>query len=166
MARGGLTARIRQRVPYWLPIAATIVLGTVAFVLVARRPDAPGTASAPVSSFSSSAQSPTPAPTASSTPTSAPQPPAARSRGVLPVPPVRRSGGTRRVAGKTFRLEAGEWVDAAFDAGALLPEMRLTTAFERRALLARVPALRTYAALGDRVTVLHRGTVYRFAVER
>jgi hypothetical protein len=69
------------------------------------------------------------------------------------------------VAGKTFRLVFGEWVDADFDSAALLPELSVSTPEERSALLARIPALAPYAALGERVRVVHEGAVYRFGLD-
>jgi Ca-activated chloride channel family protein len=69
------------------------------------------------------------------------------------------------VAGKTFRLVFGEWIDADFDGSALLPEVSVSTPEERSALLARIPALVPYAALGERVLVVHDGTVYRFQLD-
>jgi hypothetical protein len=74
-------------------------------------------------------------------------------------------GTQRRVAGKTFRFTFGEWIDADFDVSARLPEVTVSSAEERAALLARLPALAPYAALGDRVRVVHDGAVYRFQLE-
>jgi hypothetical protein len=74
-------------------------------------------------------------------------------------------GAQRRVSGKTFRLVFGEWIDADFDAAAHLPEVTVSNAEERSLLLGRLPALAPYALLGDRVRVVHGGTVYRFQVE-
>jgi len=71
-------------------------------------------------------------------------------------------GAGRRVAGKTFRLAAGEWTDASFDAAAELPITDVNGPDERAALLSRLPALAPYAALGARVVVVFEGTVYRF----
>ena len=58
---------------------------------------------------------------------------------------------------------AGEWVDVDYDRLTGLPEVEVTTDSDRHALLARLPALEPYAALGSRVTVVHAGTVYRFS---
>lgn len=74
---------------------------------------------------------------------------------------TKRSGG-RVVAGKTFRLQGGEWVDASFDVSTVLPVVIASGREERTALLQRIPALIPYADLGDRVTVVWQGTVYRF----
>jgi hypothetical protein len=74
-------------------------------------------------------------------------------------------GAQRRVAGKRFRLVSGEWIDADFDSAHFLPEVNVSSADERAALLARLPALTPYAALGERVLVVHEGTVYRFRLE-
>jgi hypothetical protein len=60
-------------------------------------------------------------------------------------------------------MVAGEWIDADYDRLTGLPEVEVTADSDRRALLARIPALVPYAALGSRVTVVHAGTVYRFS---
>ena len=73
-----------------------------------------------------------------------------------------KRGGERQAAGKTFRLVAGEWIDAAFDPGQALPTVVVSGADERSALLSRLPDLAPYAALGERVVVVFEGTVYRF----
>ena len=64
--------------------------------------------------------------------------------------------------GKTFRLVAGEWIDSAYDPPALLPVRDLVGPDARTDVLARIPALAPYAALGANVTVVHEGVVYRF----
>jgi hypothetical protein len=68
------------------------------------------------------------------------------------------------VAGKSFRLVAGEWVDESYDRYALLPERAIGSAEERARVIAEVPALQPYIPLG-RVTVVHDGRVYRFSAE-
>ncbi|MGH7947230.1 MAG: hypothetical protein ACREF9_19820, partial [Opitutaceae bacterium] len=73
----------------------------------------------------------------------------------------KRSGG-RRIAGKTFRMTSGEWVDASFDPAAGMPTVAIRGAEERGAMLARIPELAPYTELGDRVLVVWQGTVYRF----
>jgi hypothetical protein len=82
-----------------------------------------------------------------------------------PVPPggtpTLRRGSERIVGGKTFTLVAGEWIDRSYDRFALLPLVDAPTPAERDKLLARVPALRPFAALGPRVLAVHEGTVYR-----
>jgi hypothetical protein len=70
-------------------------------------------------------------------------------------------GSERQVGSKTFRFVSGEWVDASYDPQQLLPVVEATTVSERADLLIRVPALKPYAALGSRVTVVVGGTVYR-----
>jgi hypothetical protein len=81
--------------------------------------------------------------------------------------PTLRRGSDRVVGGKTFSLVAGEWIDRSFDRFALLPVVDARTAADRDQLLARVPALKPFAALGPRVLVVHEGTVYRLGpVER
>lgn len=72
-----------------------------------------------------------------------------------------RSGG-RRLAGKTFRMASGEWIDASFDPAAGLPIVVIRGSVERAAMLERRPELAPYTELGDRVLVVWQGTAYRF----
>ena len=74
---------------------------------------------------------------------------------------VKRTAG-RVVAGKTFRMAGGEWIDASFDLSTALPTVIVRGREERASLLRRVPDLAPYTELGDRVTVVWDGTVYRF----
>ena len=60
------------------------------------------------------------------------------------------------------RMTGGEWLDTSFDLQTALPTVIARGPDERAALLQRVPALAPYAELGDRVTVVWQGTVYRF----
>jgi len=71
-------------------------------------------------------------------------------------------GNERKVGAKTFRLVAGEWMDAAYDSLAGLDVVEVKTADDRVQLLRRMPALAPYSALGNRVTVVFDGVVYRF----
>lgn len=71
-------------------------------------------------------------------------------------------GAGRVIDGKTFRLIEGQWVDAGFDPAAGLPAVVIQGAEERANLLDGIPALAPYTGLGDRVTVVWQGTVYRF----
>lgn len=73
-----------------------------------------------------------------------------------------RRGGTKRIGDKTFRLEAGAWIDRAYDPVEGLPVVEVHGPGQARDLLARVPALAPYARIGDRVTVVLDGKVYRF----
>lgn len=73
-----------------------------------------------------------------------------------------KRGAERRIAGKTFRLVAGEWRDTAFDPVAGFPVVEVQGPQERSALLSRLPGLTRYAELGPRVVVVFEGTVYRF----
>ena len=68
----------------------------------------------------------------------------------------------QQINGKTFRLVAGEWIDSAYDPLAALPVQEITGSEARTALLARLPVLSQYAAIGPRVTVAHDGIVYQF----
>lgn len=119
--------------------------------------------SAPVTPTAAPSQPPAPVDWPAPAPPVAVQPatpPALTVDNTQPSSEVRRSG-ARRVGGKTFRLVAGEWEDTAFERLAMLPEVQVDAA-GREALLTRLPALREYARLGARVTVVHDGTVYRF----
>ena len=75
---------------------------------------------------------------------------------------MRVRGAERRVGDKRFRLVAGEWIDAAYDPMDPRPVVAVTTPAERTALLERLPALRPFADLGERVIVVHGGSVYKF----
>jgi len=66
------------------------------------------------------------------------------------------------INGKTFRLVAGEWIDSAYDPIALLPVQEIAGPEARAAVIARIPALAQYVALGSRVIVTHDGIVYQF----
>ena len=157
-------AAVRPRV--WMPIAATIALVTVAGVLqrAQRRadqvPQAPPVVETPSAVPDPSSGVP---PGVSTTPPStadAPLPP-------RPSPPVdertmRVRGAERRVGDKRFRLVAGEWIDAAYDPMDPRPVVAVTTPAERAVLLERLPALRPFADLGERVIVVHGGSVYKF----
>ena len=106
-----------------------------------------------------SAPATTDVPTSTPAATSPPSPAAPTSEGLL----ARRSG-QRIVGGKTFHLVAGEWIDSGYDRLADLPVVQVATPAERAALLARLPALKPYAALGNRVVVVVDAVVYRFDV--
>lgn len=154
--------RVGVAPPIWLGLAATVILATLAV----RRTDAPvptgETGETRASVVGASPGTVAPAPPAA--------PPAPRpavtvadpmldpgllvKRGALP---------PRHVGGKTFRLTAGEWVDAGFDSAASLPPTLIEGPAARAAAVERRPALAPYAALGDRVVVVLDGVAYRFA---
>jgi hypothetical protein len=154
-ALGGAPAGRRPPIPAaagWLALAATLVLATIVGTRIRReRPSLAPSIEPP----------PSPAAPASAVPeapaTTAPAPPPA-----APPPDVRRGGGERHVAGKTFRLVAGEWVDAAYDATAGLPVVEVSDAAARAKVLREHPELSPCAAQGRRVLVVLGGTVYRF----
>jgi hypothetical protein len=75
---------------------------------------------------------------------------------------LRKRGAGRVIAGKTFRIEGGEWVDKDYDPSRALPVVPVRGSAERSALIARVPGLAPFTELGDRVLVVWDGTVYRF----
>jgi len=143
----------------WLPLAAALVIAVAAVTRLSWSP-APAGETRP--SHAPPSMSPPPSPSEPA-PSPASSPGRARPRadtldpGVL----VTRGAG-RRVAGKTFRLRAGEWIDASFDPAAGLPITDVKGPDQRSSLLSRLPALAPYAALGERVVVVFEGTVYRF----
>ena len=153
LAREGIgEARTGLRTAVWLPIAASIVLVIGAGWFARDRlltPDAP--------------VPPPPTPTIL---VPIPEP------GPKPEPPppdpgtIRRSANEREVGGRRFKLEAGIWIDTAYDQFALLPVVDVKTAADRDALLAKLPALKPFIDLGPRVTVVYQGTVYRFDLPR
>lgn len=68
----------------------------------------------------------------------------------------------RSVAGKTFYLRDGVWVDAEFKAEAKLSETPLVFGSDDYfALLRREPRLAEFFALGERVVVIYKDRVYR-----
>lgn len=149
------TATRWTRPAVWLPIAATLTIAAGAAFLVRT--------------MDRGALTPPPAPS-----TVVVRPPAPESAGRAtgsppPSPPangvpedLRRRGGARQVGAKTFRLVAGEWIDSTYDPRALLPIVEVASADARRDLLVRIPALAPYAAIAQRVIVVHEGSVYRF----
>jgi hypothetical protein len=148
--------RSRRSLPWqWMGLAATVLLAAAIAYRVATpaqqlRQPAPIIVPASPEPENPPAAPAVPAP---SVPEPAPAAPA-------PVEVLR--GGARTIGGKTFHLEAGEWVDQAYDATSSLPVLEVSDPRERRRLLKERPALAPYASLGGRVTVVFEGTVYRF----
>ena len=141
----------------WMPIAATLVIASIAVLLLDRPRDVD-----PIPPSGPDLMLPPDAGTApaggSGTPGGA-SPGTGQPAGDLS---TRRTAGTREVGSKTFRLVAGEWVDASYDPNSVLPVVEVSGA-DRRELLERIPALTPYADIGDRVTVVYEGTVYRIS---
>ena len=145
-------------------MAATLAVATVVLLMVLRT-DEVGRVAAPETRASIDISRP-------STPAPAPATGADQKPGIDATPGrgtgeeagllLRRSG-ERQVGRKSFQSAAGEWIDREYEPIAGLPVIEVTTREARGSLLARVPALRPYAALGPRVTVVHDGTVYKFA---
>lgn len=135
----------------WLALAATLVLATIVGIRISRVEPSPSTAPEPGPRPTAAASSP-PLPEA----VAAPAP--ARPAGHTDV----RRGGDRTIAGKTFHLVAGEWVDRTFDPIAGLPIVDVSGPEARATLLAERPGLAPYLGLGNRVLVVLDGTVYRF----
>lgn len=140
----------------WLPIAASLAVAVVGTLLL-RTPDGGSPPSNPGSGSDRTLPPDAPVPAPDVAPPSPPTPGVSAPDDLL-----RRRSGARQVGTKTFQLVAGEWIDSAYDPGALLPVVDVPTADARRDLLSRIPALAPYAAIADRVTVVHEGTVYRF----
>jgi putative zinc finger protein len=146
----------------WLPLAAAAALViTVATVTRLNWSPTPVEETRPSTAPPGASISPPPSPSeAAPSPASSPE---AVERGGDTLDPgvlVTRGAG-RRVAGKTFRLAAGEWIDASYDAAAGLPITEVKGPDQRSALLSRLPGLTPYAALGERVLVVFEGTAYR-----
>jgi hypothetical protein len=161
----------RTRAPAWsvrsltavaLPLAASLMLALasgglywlvrtpgsgVSPAVEPSRPDlpAPGQPSSPGATPAVS-PSGTPAPGRSATPAD--------------VPDRTRTSGTRSLGGKTFRLVAGEWIDADYRLSDFLPMVDVRS----RDDLAAHPALGPFNTLGRRFTVVVDGTVYRVAI--
>ena len=157
LARGAAPAA-RAWTPM-LAIAATIAvaaIGAGAYLIVQPREQpgaiAPASRPAPAPAVSTPSVSPaSPSPTLSSpSPPSSPTPPSDR----------RRAAGTTSVHGKTFHLVAGEWIDDAYRESDFLPAVDVTS----REQLDRTAALRPFASLGSRFTVVVAGTVYRVSI--
>ena len=140
--------------PVWLGAAAAVLLAAWLGTRVASTQ--PGS----IDLRPSPASAPPVLPTQVGTGPSRDRPPAAAAPEQEPLQTKR--GGEKRVGDKTFQLVAGEWVDGSFDPLAALPVVEASGASQRRSLLERQPALAPYARLGDHVTVVLGGTVYRF----
>jgi len=72
--------------------------------------------------------------------------------------------GSRRVGSKTFTLKDDTWTDSAYSPDMKLPVVMLE--FGSDALLKAIssdPQLGSYAALGKKVVVVHKGKIYRIA---
>ena len=72
------------------------------------------------------------------------------------------SSGIKTAGGKTFYLREGVWTDSEFKTGAGVPETVVKFGSDEYfALLKQKPQLATFFALGERVTVILGGRVYR-----
>jgi len=68
----------------------------------------------------------------------------------------------KTAGGKTFYLRDGVWTDSDFKAGGTLPETVVKFGSDEYfALLKQKPQLATYFSLGEKVTVILDGRVYR-----
>lgn len=148
LKRETLAAVRRPAAARWLALAAALVLATIVGIRVSRENAHSGREAEPV---------PTPARAEATAPAMEPSPPPAAA--VLPE--VKRGSPDRTIAGKTFRLVAGEWIDTSYDATQALPVVEIAGPQARRSLLTDHPALAPYLAPGGRVLVVLEGTVYR-----
>lgn len=147
----------------WLGSAGLATAATVALLLRVTDtvPPSGGAARPP-------AVAPVPAPV----PTPSTPPAGSAASGIPPAPALRapqadvRRGTSRVVAGRTFRLEDGIWVDQAFDPLALQPDVWARSAEDVAALVASTPGLAPYAAMASRVTVVLDDTVYHLGQTR
>ena len=146
-----------------VPLAATVVLTTVVIIGLRFGGGAqPGPAAVPAET----------AVPVDREPERPPQPAPGIRSGSQPTQPApgaedlsRRRDGRRVVEGKTFRLVAGEWIDEAYDPLAALREVEARSPEQRETLIQRIPALRPFSALGNRVIVVHEGTVYKLGTD-
>ena len=80
----------------------------------------------------------------------------------LRVRDVDATSAVRRVAGKTFYLRDGVWIDSEFKPDAKLTETELTFGSDAYFdLLKQKPKVADYFALGERVVFVFEGKVYR-----
>ncbi|MGH9408103.1 MAG: zf-HC2 domain-containing protein [Vicinamibacterales bacterium] len=139
-----------------LAIAASIAIAAIsggAYLLVLNRqppPSPPSTEATPSHAAPPAAASP------------AKETPSAPSAAAPAAPPHERTraAGTTTVHGKTFRLVAGEWIDTTYREADFPPAVDITSPSG----LAARPALRPFASLGSRFTVVINGTVYRVSI--
>jgi len=128
------TSKVLKGARVWLPIAASVLVGTFAWFQLTTNAPRPVGSGAPTADAGD-----------------------ATDEELL----IRRSAG-RKVGDKTFRMSGGVWVDSAFDSSLDWPTITVRGADERSALLARLPELAPYSELGNQVVVTWQGTVYRF----
>lgn len=77
-----------------------------------------------------------------------------------------RAVATRAIGGKTFYRRGEAWVDGEAELGAKLPEKTVTArGADYFALLAAEPGLAKFLSLGDRVSVVWKGTLYKIVTE-
>jgi Ca-activated chloride channel family protein len=81
---------------------------------------------------------------------------------VLRVEGESASSAIKSAGGKTFYLREGVWTDSEFKPGSALPETVVRFGSDEYfALLKQKPQLATFFALGERVTVILNGRIYR-----
>ena len=97
---------------FLLPLAATLAIGTIAALMVTRLNDARPEPAAPVTAAPE--RPPAPAEAGKPVEQQPARPPAGTNENVDDQGLLLRRSGERRVAGKVFRLTAGEWIDQAY----------------------------------------------------
>ncbi len=151
-----------------LPIAATLLIaaggGALYFALRDHAPASSHTAAPSAAAPASSSTNPPAADTPSSpsalnsAKAASPGEPASPSAPARRGQPDRTRGvGTKSVAGKTFRLVAGEWIDVDYRRTDLLPVVDITS----RSDFDAHGDLQRFAPVGSRFTVVVDGAVYR-----
>jgi hypothetical protein len=71
----------------------------------------------------------------------------------------------KQVGDKTFFKTSNEWVDLAYEEGADVTEIEYLSE-EYFALLDRLPAVKDYLALGERVTFVYEKRTYRIVKKK
>jgi len=138
-----------------LPLAASVALVTAAgglYMVMAPSHQQPSTARVPGGALPADRPD-------------APITPAVPTPGAVAVPAPApedrpRAVAEKSIAGKTFHIVAGEWIDSAYRAADGLPVVMVSS----RANVDMYPELSAFTALGRRFTVVINDTAYRVAL--
>jgi|SRR5581483_5873777 len=155
----------RRRVSAWLPLAASVAVLAGAFGAYQLTTGPRAVTTSPATAAPNQPVEPAREPPRGPSPSAPPQTPASPPPSTNPAPAAAdplRAARTRQVGGRSFRLEAGEWVDTGYSVADLLPVVDVLTVDAWRAH----PDLATFEALLPRFTVVVGGTVYRVNVPR
>ncbi|HTO88204.1 MAG TPA: zf-HC2 domain-containing protein [Thermoanaerobaculia bacterium] len=154
-------ARSRTALPIWLGAAAAVALAAwIANRVASVRPGSIPPGPEPTTATATGAPAMAPAPPAAPSSTDQSEAPAAKE----PEPLGVKRGGERRIAGKSFRLVSGVWIDEAYDATSLMPVTDVADPAVRDKVLSEEPRLRPFQKLGQRFVVVLGGRVYRFTL--